>query len=115
MLVLDLPPPISVNRMRRIDWRNQKTYINWRIWAGRLYQESGGDRKHDAIVGPYAVVLTIDPKHSKADLDNTIKAAIDWAVGMKLVQGDGPQYLRELTVRWGETKYGGTLAIIEVP
>jgi hypothetical protein len=114
MLVLNLPPPISVNRTRKIDWRNHKRYTTWKAWAGKLFLEQGGNRANPQIKGPYAVVIVIDPHHSHCDLDNTAKAVIDFLVSMKLVEGDGPKYLHEITVRWGETKYGSTLSVIEV-
>lgn len=115
MLTLHLPPPVSVNKHRRIDWRNRSAYIAWREWAGKLFMEQGGLRFNPPIKGRYAAIVTIDPHHTKCDLDNTVKAAIDFLVTMGVVEGDGPMHMREITVKWGPTKHGTTVSVIGVP
>jgi hypothetical protein len=58
------------------------------------------------ISGRYQVTVTLDEKSRSADLDNGIKALLDYARRIELVRDDSPRYLRRLIVEWGEVRTG---------
>lgn len=102
MIMLDLPPPPSVNKMRRYDWRNRATHKAWHDLADKhmLCQ-----KRPEPIRGPYEVHIVMSPS-VKLDLDNGIKCLLDFLHRIELVQGDSQKYLRRLTVEWGEAPEG---------
>lgn len=109
-VVLELPAPLSVNRTRRIDWKSMAKADAWTRAADRLvYAAKRGRLK--GISGPFEAIVTLSEQHTGIDLDNGIKAIIDYARRLELIVDDGPKYLRRLVVEWGHTPHGCRLTL----
>ena len=67
---------------------------------------AGGMRKLPRISGRFQATVTLDETLCSLDMDNTIKALIDYARRIELVRDDSPRYLRRLVVEWGEVPTG---------
>lgn len=118
-LTLDLPMPPTTNTI----WRrgmNRKTgapitYLNptYKKWKERADAELK-DQLHGAkpvmITGPFDVVLTL-PLHKrfKIDLDNRIKAALDWAKQAGLIVDD--KFQNSVLLNWGDAPKGARMTI----
>lgn len=107
--MLDLPAPPSVNRTRKVDWTMGPKYRGWTKRADRLVMASRGrtrDPQPRSIPGRFEVAITMSEKHTSIDLDNGIKALIDYLKRIEIVQDDGPKFFRRLTVEWGPALEG---------
>ena len=111
---LDLPVPPSVNRGRKIDW-SDKSKAKWIVQADNCFtaakcrvREPIRNRKLD---GAFEAIVTLSEDHTKMDLDNGIKALIDYARRRNLITDDAPKYFRRLTVQWGEAPAGCKLVL----
>jgi hypothetical protein len=119
-IVLDLPVPPSVNKLRRGDTgvgaRLRKAFYrraDMHIMAAR-----GGTREPlpvRRLLGPYEAIIQINEKLSHADLDNHVKCLIDYAVNREFVPNDNPRYLRRLVVEWGCPINGARITLRSVP
>jgi hypothetical protein len=58
--------------------------------------------------------VTLDERHCGLDLDNGIKALLDYARRIELVRDDSPRYLRRLVVEWSEAPRGCRLMLTPV-
>jgi Holliday junction resolvase RusA-like endonuclease len=111
-ITVDLPLPPSVNQI----WRSargkvhrSKLYLDWTtaadmtVMANRQYPK----RK---IVAEFCAHVVFD--HSgRGDLDNRIKAVLDWAQSRDLIRNDSD--CRRLTAEWGEAPAGCRLMLRE--
>jgi Holliday junction resolvase RusA-like endonuclease len=118
-IVLDLPLPTSTNRI----WRRghsrgtgrtwtylSKSYQNWKVKAEAALKEQRPAMTLERIEGPFDVLLIITKaKRFKLDLDNRIKAALDFCVQSGLIQDD--KFQNEVTVRWGKAPMGARLTL----
>lgn len=113
--VLDLPPPPSVNKTRRVAWAAHAKYREWITTADKMMLgarcRSRNPIKLEPMKGAYEATIIISDKHTKIDLDNGIKAVIDYARRVSLVVDDSPKYLRKLTVEWGDAPQGCRLIL----
>lgn len=109
-IVIDLPPPLSVNQTRRIDYRSMPAQKEWRRRADALFLVQKRSLAGEKITGPFEVTITISSS-CRLDLDNGIKLLIDTARSYGLVPDDSPKYLRKLTVQFGEATEGARLMI----
>lgn len=104
VIVLDLPAPPSVNRTRKVDWSMGRKYKGWTKRADKLVLASRGrtrDPQARRIVGQYELAITMSENHTGIDLDNGIKALVDYLRRIEVVQDDSPKFFRRLTVEWG--------------
>lgn len=101
-IVLDLPAPLSVNRTRKIDWANHRKVKAWVREAdmGFLLQKR---KLPPAIVGRHEIIITL-AENTRIDADNTTKLAIDMIRRWHLVSDDSPQFMRRLTVEFGDVE-----------
>ena len=99
MIVVQLPAPISVNRSRRIDWRNHGLVKDWLRQADALFltQKRG---LPPPILGQYEIILTLRDG-SRLDADNCAKLAIDVLRRYQLVTDDSPKFMRRVTIEFG--------------
>ncbi len=104
--VLDLPPPPSVNTTRRAHGRGIAELESWHQLPDKEVLAAGGMRALPRISGPFQATVTLDERHCGLDLDNGIKALLDYARRLELVPDDRPRYLRRLVVEWGEAAAG---------
>lgn len=95
---LHLPCPPSVNETRKIDFRFKTKHDQW---ARRSDQHVMMQRKAcHRVTGPYAAHIVVSEK-VRLDLDNVIKATLDYLVNIEMVPGDSRKFLRKLTVSRG--------------
>lgn len=117
-LIVDLPPPPSVNRVRRIDWANRKRASRWIEAADKLviFQRSGTNNplRNGKITGRFEATITLDGQRNLLDADNAIKSILDYAVRIELVTDDSPKFLRRLIVEWGYAPEGARLTLREI-
>lgn len=113
--MIDLPPPPSVNKTRRVAWEARADYRTWLKTADNMML-GARCRSRDPVPlapmkGAYEATIILSEKHNKIDLDNGIKAVIDYARRVELVVDDSPKYLRKLTVEWGVAPQGCRLLL----
>ncbi len=108
-VTLDLPAPPSVNRTRKIDWKGKKQLTAWGNVADAYVLAAKGRQisplrlvKHKR----FELFITISEHHTRIDLDNGLKALIDYLRRIELIEDDGPKYMRKLTVTWGLAPHG---------
>ena len=99
--VLHLPPPPSVNATRRDYGKGTAALHKWHQLADKQVLAAGGTRRLPRIPDRFQVTVTLDERHCPLDLDNGIKALLDYARRIELVRDDSPRYLRRLVVEWG--------------
>jgi Holliday junction resolvase RusA-like endonuclease len=82
-ITLEMPIPPSVNRTRRIDWRGHKQKEKWALHCDLFLTAYGpkplpcGERRQ--VSGPYQLEILL-PQACRLDIDNPIKAVIDYLV-----------------------------------
>jgi hypothetical protein len=105
MIILDLVHPPSVNKTRKHDPATLSAYKAWHRACDQLVltQKRGRLPK---IKGPWQATITLRDDASRADMDNGIKATIDYAVRINLVEGDSRKIFRRLVVEFGEAPHG---------
>ncbi len=108
-IVLDLPPPLSVNRLRKVDWVNRKLAKRWREQADRLVMAQKV-RTHNPVkfnkIARFEVLIVISEELSGNDLDNSSKCIIDYLHLIEIVEDDAPKNMRRVIVEWGEAREG---------
>ena len=111
---IDLPVPPSVNRARRIDWSQHRQHKQWVRSADVLILAARG-RSHQpvprAMAGAFEATVILSEKHTRIDLDNSLKCLLDYAKRIELIVDDGPKYLRRLVVEWGYAPEGCRLIL----
>jgi hypothetical protein len=99
-ITLDLPIPISVNRLRRVDWASNRArkeyYLRTDLWLSAYGPRPAPVR---VITGAYELEIQI-PEKSRLDLDNHVKSLIDYLVEREFVAGDHKKFLRGYSVKW---------------
>lgn len=104
--VIDLPCPPSVNRI----WRASKagkcrvsTSPEFRDWVERadaLIMSHGGMRGRKTIYGQFTALIEVKRPSATSDIDNRIKAVLDYAQRCGFVEND--KRLIEVTARWSD-------------
>lgn len=109
-VVLDLPAPISVNRI----WRKTKTgviksdaYHKWIRRADAMILETGQLKGLKTIMGPFSALIIL--KRSNLDIDNNSKVVLDFAQSRRFIAND--KFCEELTLRWGDAPSGCRLTL----
>lgn len=104
-IVLDLPPPISVNRI----WRKTKAgivksvaYQSWIKRADAMLLEFGQLKGVRPIAGKFTAFILV--KRSNLDLDNNSKSVLDFLQSRNFIVND--RFCEELTLRWGDAPTG---------
>lgn len=115
-VVLDLPRPISVNQLRRINWAAHKRAADWRKMANAylLVAKTMKNVRFDRI-DRFEITITLDETRVFIDLDNTVKLLIDYLCDVGVIANDAPQNMRKLTVQWGDAPLGARVTIIPLP
>lgn len=113
-IVIDLPRPISVNKLRRINWAAHKRAQDWREVANG-YLMLAKTRKENPVrfdrIETFELTIVLDEKRVFIDLDNTLKLLIDYLRHVNIVKDDSPKHMRKLTVEWGEASLGARITI----
>jgi Holliday junction resolvase RusA-like endonuclease len=113
-VVLDLPPPPSVNRTRRVNWAAKREGDAWRNVANAYVLAAKG-----RAVAPlkltkikrFELIVTLSEHHTKIDLDNGLKALIDYLRKIELIEDDSYKHMRKLTVQWGLAPMGARVTV----
>lgn len=108
MIELDLPPPLSVNRTRKVDWAARRSVAAWVDQADRLVMSQG--KLPNPLMGRYEATVVLREGSAK-DCDNVVKGILDYARRIGLVADDSPTYLRRLTVEFGNAPEGCRLIL----
>lgn len=104
-ITLDLPAPISVNRI----WRKtkagvikSKAYERWIKSADDMLLELGQLRGVKPIASRFTAEIVV--KRSRLDLDNNSKCVLDFLQSRNFVINDN--LCEELKLRWGDAPTG---------
>jgi Holliday junction resolvase RusA-like endonuclease len=108
-IVLDLPPPPSVNKTRRVDWAASRAVKAWHNVANAYVLAAKG-RELSPLklvkVPRFHLLIVVSEHHTKIDLDNGLKALIDYLRRIELIEDDSWKHMRKLTVEWGLAPHG---------
>jgi Holliday junction resolvase RusA-like endonuclease len=108
-ITLDLPAPPSVNRVRRVDWSSVRVVQAWRNVANAYVLAAKG-RKISPLkltkIARFELHIIMSEHHSKIDLDNGLKALIDYLRKIELIEDDSPKHMRRLVVEFGLAPHG---------
>lgn len=106
-MLLDLPAPISVNRMRRVDWKARKNALSWREMADKFLEAAmtRGEVQR-ARLARYELQITLSEQHCRIDADNGLKLLIDYLRYAEIVLDDSKKNLRRIVVEWGHAPAG---------
>lgn len=114
MITLNLPPPLSTNKTRKIDWASKPSRDAWtKAVHGLTMMAWAGGKRPPTIYGQFEATITL-PEGSKIDLDNNCKQVIDYAKRLSLIVDDSPKYLRRLVVEFGDVPEGARLILREL-
>lgn len=117
-IILNLPPPVSVNKSRKIDWANHQEVKDWLRLADQLLLIAKS-RKEVRFnrVPRYDLLITLSEEHVKTDPDNGLKIAIDFLRMRDITLNDSPKNLRRLVVEWGYAPAGMQITVtpLEAP
>jgi len=113
-IVLDLPPPVSTNRL----WRSYKpqsrmvvtkspAYKQWIKAADDMLLELGQLRGIKPITGHFSVLIVL--KKSSLDLDNNAKGILDFLQSRNFILDD--KLCQEITLRWGDAPTGARVRL----
>ena len=104
-IIVDLPAPISVNRL----WRASKSsvikstaYVAWIKRADELVLSMGQLRGIKTICGPFSALIVV--KRSNLDIDNNSKCVLDYLQSRTFIEND--KHCERLTIEWGEAPTG---------
>jgi Holliday junction resolvase RusA-like endonuclease len=113
-VMLDLPIPISVNALRRVDWSSMVRTTEWKRQADALVMVAKR-RPHNPLkfenIQRFEITLTFDERQTGIDLDNGIKGILDYLVLVEVIENDAPKNMRRLVVEWGEAPTGARATI----
>ena len=108
-ITLDLPVPPSVNKLRKVDWKNRSAARAWAN-ASDAHVIAARGRSSNPLrlvkLKRFEVFVTLSEHHTKIDLDNSLKCIIDYLVRIELIEDDAPKNLRRLTAQWGLAPMG---------
>lgn len=113
-VVLDLPCPPSVNRTRRVNWAAKRETDAWRNVANAYVLAAKGRAVNPlrmSKVKRFELVITLSEHHTKIDLDNGLKALIDYLRYIEIIEDDSYKHMRKLTVQWGLAPHGCRVAV----
>jgi Holliday junction resolvase RusA-like endonuclease len=117
-IILDLPPPPSVNRTRRIDWSSKRTVTAW-INVADAYVLAAKGRTNNPLkmqkIARFELIVTLSEHHTKIDLDNGLKALIDYLRRIELIEDDSYRHMRRLVVQWGLAPHGCRVTVRSCP
>lgn len=117
-VVLDLPPPLSVNKQRRIDWSAEVRRTAWKKTADAFVlmakRRPGNPLKLNRIPR-FEITITFDETQTGIDLDNGVKGILDFLVLREVIEDDGPKHMRKLTIEWGYAPEGARVTVTPVP
>lgn len=116
-MVLDLPAPPSVNRTRKLDFSSLRVVNAWKNVAN-AYVLAAKSRKNGPLkltkVPRFELHIVMSDK-TRIDLDNGLKALIDYLRKIELIEDDSPKHMRRLVVEFGHAPMGCRVTIKPLP
>jgi hypothetical protein len=109
-IVLDLPVPPSVNKVRKVDWAAARQHRSWIAAADALVMSQGLPR---AIIGPWEMSVQMSDALWLIDPDNGLKCLIDFCRRIELIENDSPRFARRIVLEWGDAPEGVRVTIRE--
>jgi crossover junction endodeoxyribonuclease RusA len=103
-IVIDLPTPISVNRIWRANKAGKKAvsispeYAAWKRQADNLTLAAGTFRGLKCLHGKFEAVIVV--RRCPGDIDNRAKGVLDWLQSRGVIEND--KHCERLTISWGE-------------
>lgn len=111
-IVLDLPPPVSVNKLRKVDWDGAKLAKNWRRVANGYLMMV---KARPARIERFEILLVLDESTVRCDADNAIKMVVDYLRAVEMILDDSPKHMRRVVVEWGDAPLGCRVTIKPLP
>ncbi len=112
-ITLDLPAPPSVNRTRKLDFSSLRIVNAWKAVANEYVlvakRRKEGPLKLNKISKFELHVVFAET--SKLDLDNGLKALIDYLRKIELIENDSPKHMRRLVVEFGHAPFGCRITV----
>ncbi len=108
-IVLDLPPPISINKLRKIDWTASKRLQAWRRSADSyvLAAKCRTDNPLKLVkVQRFELWITLSEAIVEIDADNSLKHLIDYLRRIELIENDAKRNMRGVHVVFGVAPIG---------
>jgi Holliday junction resolvase RusA-like endonuclease len=108
-IILDLPPPPSVNRTRRMDFSSLRVVNAWKNVANAYVLAAKGRAINPlrlTKISRFELHIIMSEHHSKIDLDNGLKALIDYLRKIELIEDDSPKHMRRIIVEFGTAPMG---------
>lgn len=112
-ITIDLPPPVSVNRIWRANKAGKKRvsispeYASWKIQADKLAMACGTFRGIKPIRGTFEAKIIV--RRRAGDLDNFSKGILDWLQSRAVIEND--KFCERLTVEWGDAPAGARVVV----
>lgn len=112
-VVIDLPPPVSVNRIWRANRAGKKRisispeYDKWKRDADRLTMAMGVFRGIRRINGNFEALIIV--RRRAGDLDNFSKGILDFLQSRGVIEDD--KYCQRLILEWGEAPTGARVTV----
>lgn len=117
-IVLDLPPPISVNKMRKIDWTASKRLQAWKRSADNyvLAAKCRSDNPLKLVKIPrFELWITLSEAIVEIDADNSLKHLIDYLRRIELIENDAKKNMRGVHVVFGVAPIGCRVTVRPCP
>ena|ERR1700679_507028 len=106
-VVLDLPPPVSVNNTRKIDWFGHKKLKAWKEQADRYVMSA---KRCDSVrfdrIPRFELHVILSEDHCNLDADNSLKSTIDYLRRIEVIANDAKKNMRRIVVEWGYAPAG---------
>lgn len=117
-IVLDLPPPISVNKLRKIDWAWSKRVKEWKRSADN-YVLAAKCRTENPLklikVSRFELWITLSESMVDIDADNGLKHLIDYLRRIDLIENDAKKNMRALHIMFGVAPIGCRVVVRPLP
>lgn len=113
-ITLDLPAPPSVNRTRRVDWKGKRQLVAWGNVADGYVLAAKGRAVNPlrlTKIKRFELLITLSEKNNRLDLDNGLKALIDYLRRIELIEDDSPRHMRRLVVELGIAPFGARVTV----
>lgn len=108
-VVLELPPPVSVNRARKIDWQGHQRLREWKRGADAHVFVAKRREVNPLVLARiprFHLHIILDERLNDLDQDNCLKGLIDYLHQIGVVQNDAKKNMRRLVVDWGDAPTG---------
>ena len=113
-ITLDLPPPPSVNKTRRLNKAALPLIKKWKEASSKTLMAAWTrGRRPLPITGKFEARLILDDADHH-DLDNVVKVVIDYARRLELITDDSPRFMRRVVIEWGDVPWGCRLILTPV-